>query len=148
VQSSGKSTWASANARRLEAVILSSDEIRNELEANGRPEAAQNGHQVFAIFYERLARLLNEGRNVISDATHARQTWRNDDVTIARSLGARLVGVWFDVPHEICRARNARRPRTGLWGERHVPEDLLGRVAREFEPPEPAEFDEVWRVRP
>ena len=35
IQASGKSTWARANAAGLQAEVVASDEIRNELEAQG-----------------------------------------------------------------------------------------------------------------
>ena len=35
IQGAGKSTWAKANAGRLQAAIVASDDIRNELEAGG-----------------------------------------------------------------------------------------------------------------
>jgi protein phosphatase len=147
VQGSGKSTWARANAARLNAVVLSSDEIRNELEVLGRPDEARNGARVFEIFNRRLGQLLAEGKNVISDATHARQSWRADELAVARRLKAEVVGVMFDVPVQVCRDRNDARPRTGRWGERYVPDDFLCKVARDFEPPQPGEVDHVWDVR-
>lgn len=147
VQGSGKSAWAKANAGRLSAAVLSSDAIRNELEAQGRETDAENGDKVFAILNERLEQLLKESRNVISDATHAKRAWRNDEIAIARRLGAKVVAVWFDVPLTVCRYRNGARPRAGAWGDRYVPDGFLREVARTFEPPGPGEFDEVWRVQ-
>jgi predicted kinase len=144
LQGSGKSYWANENAGRLEAEVISSDEIRNEFEAQGK-DAMNNGY-VFAIFNERLERLLKSGRNVILDATHARRAWRADSLATARQHGATVVGVWFDVPLAVCRQRNASR-KGGLWGECAVPEAFLLNVARGFEGPEAGEFDEVWRIR-
>src|SRR5205814_5331265 len=74
IQSSGKSTWARANAGSLQAEVVASDEIRNELEAEGL-EATHEGDRVFAIFEARVARLLDAGHSVIADATHARRAW-------------------------------------------------------------------------
>ena len=68
IQASGKSTWARANAGALQAEVVASDEIRNELEAEGL-EAEHEGDRVFSIFEARVARLLDNGRNVIADAT-------------------------------------------------------------------------------
>ncbi len=145
LQGSGKSAWAKANAGRLQAVVLSSDAIRNELEAQGQEADALNGDRVFAIFNERLKRLLKAGKNVISDATHARRAWRSDELAIARDRGAKVIAVWFDTPLALCRKRNAARPG-GPWGERVVPDDLLQYLARTFEPPGEDEFDEVWKI--
>lgn len=143
VQGAGKTTWARSNAARLKAEVLSSDAIRNELEALGRK--ASNGDEVFAIFHERLREMLAQGSDVIADATHARRAWRRDALAVARRLGAKIVAVWFEVPLDVCLQRNASR-RGGLWGERAVPESFLRDVWRHFERPGGDEVDEVWKV--
>jgi len=143
VQGSGKSYWAAANAERLGAEVIASDAIRNEFEAQG--EDAADGDRVFTMVNERLAQMLAQGNNVILDSTHARRIWRKDEVATVRRFGATLIGVWFDVPLNVCLKRNAARTGT-RWGERAVPEEFLLEVARRFEGPEEGEFDEVWRV--
>jgi protein phosphatase len=143
VQGSGKSYWAAANAGRLGAEVIASDEIRNELEAQGTDAA--DGDRVFAVVNGRLRQQLAQGRNVILDSTHARRAWRKDEIATVRRFGATLIGVWFDAPLEVCLQRNAAR--TGKrWGERAVPEAFLLEVARGFEGPGEGEFDEVWRI--
>lgn len=143
MQGSGKSYWAAAHAGRLGAEVIASDAIRNELEAQG--EDAADGDRVFAMVNERLKTTLARGVNVILDSTHARRAWRKDEVTTVRRFGAILIGVWFDVPLDVCLRRNASRTGT-LWGERAVPVEFLLEVARRFEGPGEGEFDEVWKV--
>ncbi len=145
VQGSGKSTWACANADRLGAVILASDEVRNELEAQGI-DATDQSDRVFAMVEERLGQWVDERKNVIVDATHARIKWREKEVAIARQHGAKVIAVWFVVPLAVCLARNRQKPGGSRWGERMVPEEFLRGVARGFEKPTVGEFDEVWRV--
>jgi predicted kinase len=145
VQGAGKSAWARLNAERLNAAILASDEMRNELEAQGI-DAATEGDRVFAMVEQRLGQLVDSDRNVIVDATHARRRWRAKHLGIARKHGARTVAVWFDLPRAVCLARNAAKPGGLRWGERVVPEAILRDVARGFEPPSDGEFDEVWRM--
>jgi len=145
VQGSGKSTWARANAGLLEAVVLASDEVRNELEAQGI-DATDQGDQVFEIVEARLKQLVREGKNVVVDATHARIRWREKEVAIARQGGARTIAVWFDVPLDVCLARNDQKPGGRLWGERVVPRNVLLGVAEGFEKPMVGEFDDVWRL--
>src|SRR3970282_1675261 len=99
IQGSGKTTWARANAERLEAIILASDDVRNELEAQG----------------------MN-----------------------ATGKGALVFAVWLDVPLDVCLARNRQKPG-GLWGDRVVPKETLLGVARGFEKPTLAEFNEIWK---
>lgn len=144
VQGSGKSTWARANAERLGAAMVASDEIRNELETAGMDAMGLSDH-VFAILEDRVARLLDQGGSVIVDATHARRAWRQNVVDIARRRGVRRVAVWFDLPLEAVRARNQRKPGGG-WGDRVIPDALLLNFWRQFEPPGADEFDEVWKV--
>ncbi len=143
-QGSGKSTWAAANAGRLEAAVLASDEVRNELERSGAGDP-NDGDQVFQIVEAELDRRLSLEQNVIVDATHARRKWRRNETAIARRRRARLVGVWFDAPLELCLARNTARPGGG-WGDRVVPEELLRWVWEGFEQPEAGEFDELWKM--
>ena len=147
LQGSGKTTWAKANAKRLNAVVLSSDDIRNEMVEQGQAAEVENGDAVFAIFNRRLAGLVRAGHNAISDATHIRRAWRQNEIEIARSLGAKVVGVWLDVPLEVCLRRNVLRPG-GAWGQRAVAEDFVRELAESFEPPLVGEFDEVWKVTP
>jgi predicted kinase len=146
VQGAGKSTWARANAQRLSAVILASDEVRNELEAEGI-DASDKGDLTFGIVEQRLGQWLTEGKNVIVDATHARRRWREKEIAAARARGAEVIAVWLDVPVAVCLERNRRKPGGPRWGERVVPEQVLLGVARGFEPPQVGEFDEVWHVR-
>jgi predicted kinase len=145
VQGAGKSTWARANVDRLSAVVVGSDDVRNELEAHGI-DATDKGDLVFQIVEERLGQLVMAGKGVIVDATHARRTWREKEIAKARAAGARVIAVWFDVPLAVCLARNARKPGGQRWGDRTVPERVLLSVARDFERPTLDEFDEVWRI--
>ncbi len=144
VQGAGKSTWACANAERLGGVVLASDDVRNELEAQGT-DATDKGDLVFGIVEQRLGQWLDEGKNVIVDATHARVKWREKEVAVARERGAKVIGVWFDVPLDVCLMRNRKKPG-GPWGDRIVPQATLLGVARGFEKPTLAEFDEIWKV--
>jgi predicted kinase len=145
IQASGKTTWAKANAGQLEAVVVASDDIRNELEAEGI-DATDQGDRVFAILEARVARLLDAGRPVITDATHARRAWRANVLALARQRGARTVAVWFQASLATCLARNARKPGGPLWGDRIVPEAVLRDMWRRFEPPRADEFDEIWKI--
>jgi predicted kinase len=144
VQGSGKSTWAAANAARLAAVVVASDEIRNQLEAAGVAVEGQ-GDRVFAAFEARVAELLDAGRNVIADATHVRRQWREKTLALARQRGARVVVVWFDLPLAVCLARNAAKPG-GAWGQRPAAADFVTSLWQGLEPPEPNEADEILKI--
>ena len=145
-QGAGKTTWAAAQATRLSAVILASDDIRNELEAQGMDATAEN-ERVFALLEARLDGLLAQEKNVVVDATHARRSWREKEIAIARVRGAKTVAIWFDVPLAVCLQRNARKPGTRRWGERIVSPEFLRTVYLSFEPSTRAEFDEIQVIR-
>lgn len=141
-QGAGKTTWAAAHAAHLSAVVLASDDIRNELEALGMNATFEN-ERVFALLEARLDLLLVQGKNVLVDATHARRSWRDREVAVARARSAKTVAIWLDVPLAICLERNARKPGTQRWGERIVSPEFLCAVYLGFEPPSRAEFDEI-----
>jgi predicted kinase len=141
-QGAGKTTWAAAQATRLSAVILASDDIRNELEAQGMDATAENEH-VFTLLEARLDGLLAQQKNVVVDATHARCSWREKEIAVARARGAKTVAIWFDIPLAVCLQRNAQKPDTQRWGERIVSSEFLRAVYLSFEPPTRAEFDEI-----
>ena len=142
IQGSGKSTWARANAARLGAVIVASDEIRNELAAAGLdPEPL--GDRVFATLEDRLDHYLAAGQNVIADATHVRRAWRANEVAVGRKHGAKVVAIWFDLPLAVCLARNAAKPGGHLWGDRVIPTAILRDMSQHFDPPGRDEFDRI-----
>jgi len=141
-QGAGKTTWAAEHAAQLSTVILASDDIRNELEAQGINATSEN-ERVFTLVEARLDVLLAQGKNVLVDATHARRSWREKEIAIARARGAKTVAIWFDVPLGVCLQRNARKPGTQRWGERIVSREFLCTVYLSLEPPTLAEFDEI-----
>lgn len=66
---SGKSTLAAQLAESNEnTVIVSSDAIREEL--TGKIEDQSRNNEVFEIFYQRIRKNLEEGKNAIADATN------------------------------------------------------------------------------
>jgi protein phosphatase len=141
-QGSGKTAWAAAQAAQLSAATLASDDIRNELEAQGINATFEN-ERVFALLEARLGGLLAQGKNVLVDATHARRSWREKEIAIARASGAKTVAIWFDVPLAVCLQRNAQKPATQRWGERIVSPEFLRAVYLGLEPPTLDEFDEI-----
>jgi predicted kinase len=125
-------------------VVVASDEIRNELEAEGVAVEGE-GDRVFATLENRVGEHLAAGRNVIADATHVKQTWRAGLLAVGQSAGARRVAVWFDLPLEAVLRRNARKPGGG-WGDRPVPEDVVRALWRALEAPGEGEFEEVVKL--
>jgi predicted kinase len=133
---SGKSTWLE---EQIGAGGLSSDAIRRLLADD---ETDQTIHdRVFQTMRYLLRHRLALGRPVTYiDATNLTPEERQPYIGIGRSYGCEVEAVYFDVPLEVCRQRNARRRRV-------VPEDALAKMAAKLAPPSAAEgFDRVSTV--
>ena len=119
----GKSTWL----ERMGATGLSSDAIRKLLADD---EGDQSIHAVvFQTLRYLLVKRLAVGRPVTYiDATNLTPAERAPYIRIGRARGCEVEAVFFDVPLEVCRARNARR-------ERVAPEAALARMAAKLAPP-------------
>jgi predicted kinase len=114
---SGKSTWLAG----VGGSGLSSDAIRKLLADD---EGDQTIHRrVFQTLRYLLVKRLAIGRPVTYiDATNLTPAERAPYIRIGRARGCEVETVFFDVPVEVCRARNARR-------ERVVPESALEKMA-------------------
>jgi predicted kinase len=119
----GKSTWL----ERMGVSSLSSDAIRKLLADD---EDDQTIHaRVFQTLRYLLVKRLAIGRPVTYiDATNLTPAERAPYIRIGKAHECEVEAVFFDVPLEVCRARNARRQRV-------VPEDALARMAAKLTPP-------------
>ena len=141
---SGKSTWARQIADRLNVVVVGSDEVRCEFQANGQNPL--NGDAVFAEVERRARVLLQADRSVILDATHYRRRYRTYAIDLARQLSVPCVAVWFDTP--LTEALRRNEWRTGdRFGEQRIPDDIIRDIAAHLDPPGKDEFDRVVRIR-
>jgi len=132
---SGKSTWL----KRTGAGGLSSDAIRELLVDDATDQRAN--HRVFLTLRYLLRHRLALGRAVTYiDATNLTLEERRQYIGIGESFGCEMEAVFFDVPLEICRARNAQRHRV-------VPEEAMERLAAKLKPPSEEEgFQKVTVV--
>ena len=133
---SGKSTYFS----RLGVNAISSDAVRLQLADD---ETVQTIHgRVFATVQYLLRQRLDLGRPVTCiDATNLTAKERRPYVRLARERGCRIEALYFDVPLEVCKARNAARGRK-------VPESAMDKMAAKITRPTMAEgFDRVRIVR-
>ena len=124
---SGKSTYL----RQLGTSGLSSDGIRKLLADD---ETDQTIHErVFQTLRYLLRQRLAIGRDLTYiDATNLTPLERAPYVGIGKSYGCEVEAVFFDIPLEVCRARNSVRERT-------VPEEALLRMSERLVPPAPSE---------
>jgi len=121
---SGKSTYLA----QLEVMGLSSDAIRGLLADD---ETDQSIHdRVFQTLRYLLRQRLAIGRSATYiDATNLTVEERRPYIGIGKSYGCDVEAVFFDVPLEVCRARNARRQRV-------VPEEAMAKMAAKLAPPD------------
>jgi predicted kinase len=131
----GKSTYLA----RAGVGGLSSDAIRKLLADD---ETDQSIHvQVFQTLRYLLEQRIALGRPVTYvDATNLTPEERRPYIEIARAHGCEIEAVFFNVPLEVCRERNAQRNRV-------VPGDALDKMAAKLVPPALTEgFDRVETV--
>ena len=100
-------------------VIVSPDDIRKELLGNERVQ--KHNDEVFAVVYKRLSTYLNEGRNVIYDATNCRTTYRLKILDFCRPIAKKVICLVSTVPMSECLRRNKTR-------EYNVPESVIERM--------------------
>ena len=110
VPASGKSTLADKLAKLINAEILSTDKIREELY---KDETIQgNWNDIEEVLHERLKNYIKKNKPVILDATFALRPWR---LTITQNLyfdkDIEWIGWWFKTPLDICLKWNNSRER-------------------------------------
>ncbi len=123
--------------KRPDAVILSSDSIRGEL--YGDENCQDNPEQVFKIMFDRTIQNLNDGFDVIYDATNINRKKR---INLLKELNKKVkvdfnkycFVVYTDLKE--CLKRNANR-------DRKVPEEAIYRMLKNFEIPV---YNEGWNV--
>jgi predicted kinase len=133
---SGKSTYFA----KLGVHAISSDAIRLQLVDD---ETDQTIHaRVFATVRYLLRERLKLGRPVTYvDATNLTPKERKPYVKIAREYGCEIEALYFDVPLEICKARNAKRGRV-------VPDSAMDAMAAKLRRPTTAEgFSRLHEIR-
>ncbi len=145
----GKSTYFA----RRGIVPLASDLVRQLLYDNAADQ--RHPERVFAILRELLrCRLASGMRTTYIDATNLTRHYRRPYFELARQFGCQAEALYFDVPLEICLARNRnpgdRNRGHGKQGRsRAVPEMALRCMAGELELPTRKEgFVRIRRVRP
>lgn len=131
---SGKSTYAKQHP---ECVVISSDEVRKELYGD---EAIQgDGAKVFEIVNCRVEEALDQGFNVIYDATNVASKTRKN---IVNRFNAIHICVFVNTSIEECLRRNANRSR-------NVPQEVIERMAKKLTVPTELEgFTKIIEITP
>jgi len=124
---SGKSTWLAG----LGVNALSSDEIRRLISDD---PTNQNIHRrVFRLLRDLIKERVELGRPATYvDATHLTPWERRPYIRLGQLYGCDVEAVFFDVPLEVCIARNRLRGRV-------VPREAIEAMARKLAPPSKSE---------
>jgi predicted kinase len=132
---SGKSTYL----RKLGVSSISSDAMRETLIDNATNQKIHS--QVFACMRYLLRQRLQLRRPVsYVDATHLTVRERRPYIVMADLYDCRVEALFFDVPLEVCKARNRRRSRV-------VPDAAMDVMAARLVEPSVAEgFEDVIRA--
>lgn len=120
---SGKSTIAKEIAERENAVIISTDDLRQELLNDVNSQ--ENNNLIFVEAERRLKANIEAGRNVIFDATNINYKKRRDWLNRFNKYAVKKIGILVATPYEECLERNA-------WRERKVPEEVIKRMYFNF----------------
>lgn len=130
-------------AKNLTGVIISSDNIRQELFNDVNDQSHNN--EVFEEMCRRTITTLKRGGNVIYNATNLVAKRRKhflSRVAAARIENLVIVGTLIATPIEQCKINNSSR-------ERKVPEEVIERMIRAFQTPRIEEgFDDINLIFP
>jgi predicted kinase len=105
---SGKSTWAKEHAENLKAEIFSSDKLREELYGDEKIQG-DNG-KLFELLHKRMKSYLDNGNNVVYDATNISQKRRIHFNKEFKNYRKEVI--YFNSSHEACIMRDSHRDRT------------------------------------
>jgi predicted kinase len=132
---SGKSTYLA----HLGVNAISSDEVRRLIADN--PHDQTMNARIFSVVRYLICQRIAAGRSVTYvDATHLTPWEREPYVILAQRYGCTLEALFFDIPVEVCMARNQARDRV-------VPEEAIRKMALQMIPPALEEgFAKITRI--
>jgi protein phosphatase len=138
---SGKSTFARRHFRPTE--VLSSDYCRGLVSDDENDQSATR--DAFDILYYIAKKRLAGGRLTVVDATHVKPEDRKHLVQIAREHDVLPVAIVFDLPAELCHARNRERPDRDFGS--HVVRQHSQNLRRSLRNLQREGFRHVWVLR-
>jgi predicted kinase len=137
----GKTTYLKPLSKEYGMAYVNPDEIRQEITGNAADHSREI--EVWKRVHSSVAKSITRG--VVVDATYTKKRDRRELIQLCQQAGAtEIIAYWFDVPIEICRARNKSR-------ERVVPELALLKMHDRLtiNPPTLEEgFTEIKTIRP
>lgn len=126
IPGSGKTTYAKEYIEKEPNTIhLSSDAIRKEL--YGDETIQDNPGAVFALMHQRAVEALNEGHDVVYDATNVTRKGRSTIINICPKF-VRIEAHIIWAPIEVCIERDTSRERT-------VGKEVIDKMLKRFQAP-------------
>lgn len=129
---SGKSTYAQELSKRTNAIICSSDTIREELYGDENTQA--NNEEVFQVLHNRIKENLRNNKSVIYDATNISYKRRMNFLTQLKNIECKKNCYVIARPYEFCLKANKERKRI-------VPKESIKRMYMNFDIPY---YNEGW----
>lgn len=123
---SGKSTKAKELAIKHNAIIHSSDALREEL--HGDENAQSDNPMLFRELHRRIKDDLSKGNSVIYDATNTNHKRRASFLLELKHISCEKICYVMAIPYKQCIERNRAR-------ERKVPEEVIKRMYMNFNVP-------------
>ncbi len=135
----GKTTTARLLADRLNAIHVSSDEIRRDIFPYS--DFSQPEHdKLYEQINTQVEHYLSNGYSVVYDANLNRQIHRQEKYEMAERVRARCILVWVQTPNDLAKKRRVyQEPQHDLMPANETPEQMFDRIAEVFEEPGPNE---------
>ncbi len=137
---SGKSTEVAKLEKSVpNNIIVSSDTLRAKFGSDENDQSVTP--KVFSYIKRMLPVFLNDGKNVILDATNMTVRDRKEYIDMAKQNGSKVVGIAFERDKATLLDRNKKR---GDAGGRNVPEFVIDKMLAKYQKPTSAEgFDKI-----
>lgn len=123
---SGKSYYAKKLSTEINAVICSSDELREKM--FGDINNQTDNHKLFNELHKIIKNYLRNGRNVIYDACNVNSKRRRSFIQELKNIDCVKECIIMATPYNQCLENNSNRDRT-------VPEDVIKRMYKQWETP-------------
>ena len=125
IPGSGKTSYGQKWVKENSGLLLSSDAIRQEL--YGDESTQGNPHEVFSLMQKRAIEALNDGKNVVYDATNITRKDRSGIIAACpKFVKIECHIVWASI--ETCINRDEERGRT-------VGQTIIDKMLKRFQPP-------------